>query len=346
MSIDFIDIRKWDHQRWLDFRMQGIGGSEVGGIFGSSKWDDPMKIHLNKTSEPMTTFSGNKFTKAGQGLETWITNKYQYWDELAKDPIMKMWENEEKGKKINSVRSVFAYVVNSKYPWLFSSIDRRILRNRRNKKGRGILEAKNTVAMERNTYTYGINPSHVLQVYQYLMVLEWEFAEVILFVDGNTFDVIEFEPDKEIFESIEYITAKFWKNVEKCRAIKEEYKIPTYYGMPDFYFTSEQRDGIAILQSLEPELTSVSYQWITDLIIPTPQYTEMIGTQDIFELAVKYHKAIQDRGENQKEIDMLKAKIIAELKGVHVAKFDEGRVSYKPDVNGVSSVHISPKLMK
>lgn len=343
--IDHISIKGWPHQKWLDFRMQGTGGSELGALFNVSKFDDALKIHLNKISEPVTTFMGNRFTKFGQRDEPEICNLFQYWDEREKDPIMAMFDNIEKNKKINTVRSVFAYVVNSKYSWIYASLDRRILRSKTDKR-RGILESKNSTSMERSSYTYGINPGHVLQVYQYLMITEFEYAKVAVKYDGNNYDVVEFEPDKEIFESIEYVTAKFWANVEKCRAIKEEYKIPTYYGLPSYYFTSEQQDGIAILQSLEPELTSVSYQWITDLIIPTPEYTEMIGTQSIFELAVKHYKAVQARGENQKEIDMLKAKIIAELKGVHVAKYDEGNISYKPTTTGENRLHISPKLMK
>lgn len=345
MSIEYIDIRNWDRKQWIDFRMQGCGGSEAGALFNVSKFDDAMKIHLNKINEPMVTFMGNRFTKFGQRDEPEICNLFQYWDDREKDPVMAMFDNIENNKKINTVRSVYAYVVNSKYPWIFASLDRRILRSKKDKR-RGILESKNSTSMERNSYTYGINPGHVLQVYQYLMITEFEYAKVAIKFDGNNYDVIEFEPDKEIFESIEYITAKFWKNVEKCRAIKEQYNIPTYYGLPSYYFTSEQRDGIAILQSLEPELTSVSYQWITDLIIPTPQYTEMIGTQDIFELAVKHYKAVQARGENQKEIDMFKAKIIAELKGTHLAKFENGNVSYKPDNRGINKLHISASLMK
>ena len=70
--IDFISIKNFTHQQWLDFRMQGLGGSEIGGVFGQSKWDDAMKVHLNKTSEPMTSFSGNRFTKTGQWLEDHI----------------------------------------------------------------------------------------------------------------------------------------------------------------------------------------------------------------------------------------------------------------------------------
>lgn len=343
--IDHISIKGWPHQQWLDFRMQGTGGSELGALFNVSKFDDALKIHLNKISEPVVTFMGNRFTKFGQRDEPEICNLFQYWDDREKDPIMAMFDNIDNNKKINTVRSVFAYVVNSKYNWLYASLDRRILRSKTDKR-RGILESKNSTSMERNSYTYGINPGHVLQVYQYLMITEFEYAKVAIKYDGNNFDVIEFEPDKEIFESIAYTTAKFWANVEKCRAIKEQYKISTYYGSPDYYFTSEQRDGIAILQSLEPELTSVSYQWIKDLVKPTPEYTEMEGTQELFELGLHHHKAVQKRSEAEKDVDKYKAKIIAELSGTHLAKYENGNISYKPNVNGVSSVYISPKLMK
>jgi hypothetical protein len=345
--INYIDIRGWSNEKWVAFRDQGVGGSEEGGIFNESKWDDRLKIHLNKIKEPVTTFTGNRFTKFGQKFESDIAHMYQYWDADASDPIMQMFANEEAKKKIETVRSVFAYVVNDKYPWLFASIDRRILRSKRNRRRRGILECKNTTAMEKNTYKYGINPSHVLQVYHYLMVLEWEYAEVAIFYDGNNWDVVGFEPDKEVFEMIQYETATFWQNVEKGRKIKEDYGIPSYYGMPDYYFSTErQKEGIAMLQELEPEITSTSYDWIKDLIIPTPEYTEAIGTQELFELGVKYHKAQKAQSAKAEEVTALKAKMIAMMKGIHVFKYDEGNISYKPTVKGDNRLHISQKLMK
>lgn len=343
--ISYVDIRGWGRDQWLKFREMGIGGSELGGVFNESKWDDALKVWLNKIGEPVTTFTGNPFTEAGQWLEAHIADMYQYWDHRDAD-LMKMYERRRNKQRVNTVRSVFAYVVNDKYPWLFASMDRRILRDKR-KKGRGVLECKNTTSMEKNTYTHGINPGHVLQVYQYLMITEWEYADVMIFFDGNNWDCVTFEPDKEVFEMIEYETAKFWKSVEEARRIKEEYNIPSYYGMPDYYFNDpKQYDGISMLQSMEPEITDVTYDWIKGLIVPTPTYTEMEGTQEIFELAVQYHNTVKARGEHDKELDRIKACIIAELSGIHVARFDDGVVSYKPTSSGENRLHISDKLMK
>jgi hypothetical protein len=344
--IEYIDIRGWNRDKWVAWRERGFGGSETGGVTNWSRFDDALKIHLNKIGEPVTTFTGNKETYFGQLAEPEIADLYQYWEHIENNPVLNMFKNKENKKKINHVRSVYAYVVNSKYPWLFASIDRRILRNRKTKKGRGILECKNTTSMEKNTYEHKINPGHVLQVYQYLMILEWEFADVAIKFDGNNFDVVEFLPNQEMFDFIQYHTAKAWQNVEKARQIKKDYDVPMYYGMPDYYFTtSKQMDGIALLQELEPDITPISIKYLEDMIKPTPTYTEMVGTQEIYEVAVAYHAALKERSVAQGEIDKHKGKLLSLLKGAHVAKFDNGHVSYKPDVDGINRLYVSPKLM-
>ncbi len=341
--IDFINIKGWNHEKWLDFRTKGVGGSECGEVFNESKWGDSLKLYLNKIGEPISTFYGNRHTEFGKFDEPQIADLYQYWDEQSDDPIMQMFKNRENKVKINTVRSEFAYVVNPKFPWLFASIDRRILRNKHLKRGRGVLECKNTTSMEKNTYKYGINPAHVLQVYQYLMILEWEYADVAIKYDGNNFDVVTFEPNKEMFESIEYTTAKFWSNVEKARRIKLDYKIDSYYGMPDYYFSEQQLEGVAMLQALEPEITPVTYKWIKELVHPTPEYSEMIGTDKLLSLASEYNKYKDIKVEAESNVNKYKASIIAELKGTHVANYETGRISYKPDKNGKCSVRVNFK---
>ena len=156
------------------------------------------------------------------------------------------------------------------------------------KNGRGILECKNTTTMEKKRYKHGISPDFFFQVYTYLMITEWEYVDIAIHFDGNNLEVVTFFPDKDVFEYIQYHTAEFWKNVEKCREIKKEYKIGSYYGVPDYYHEPEQMEGIGLLQSLEPEFVGHSreVEAIKDLIIPTPEFTQEDGSQDLFQIAL------------------------------------------------------------
>lgn len=354
--VEFISIKGWNRGRWLKFREGGIGGSEVcasiSDILGDkgSKNSDPIKIHLNKIQEPVTTFAGNRFSKYGVLREPGIADQYQYWD-FGNPDCEIMLDNQIAGNKLNYVRTQDCYIINSKYPWLLASIDRRILRNRKSKRllarKRGILECKNTTSMEKNRYQYGISPDFYFQVYTYLMLTEWEYADVAIHFDGNNFEVITLEPRKDIFEFIEHHTANFWKNVLKCLKIKLEYNIDTYYGVPDYYHEPEQMEGIAKLQALEPELlgTESEAKFLREIIKPTEEYTEMMGNDELWGLAVVERPKIS---EQKKAIDgelrLVNNKIIRELSGTHVANYDGGVVSYKPDSRGISKIHVSKAL--
>lgn len=361
--VKYISIKGWNRKKWLKFREQGVGGSELCasitdalGDYGSQN-SDPIKVHLEKIGEPVTSFTGNRFTKAGKHEEPDIADLYQYWDFDNPDPEV-MFDNEVARNKLNFVRKVEAYIVDDRWPWLFASLDRRILRNKHAKvdfrrKGRGILECKNTTSMEKKRYKYGFNPDFYYQIMLYLMLTGFEYCDVAIKFDGNNFEVVTLEPRKDVFEFIEYHSARFWQNVLKCRQIKEEYKIDSYYGMPDYAFESWQMDGVALLQSLEPDLrgTESEESFIRDIIIPTPEYTKMPGTDKIWELAIDRQKHLDAKKASEREARKFNNMIIRELNGVHEAIFElpenkEAKVSYKPDARGVKKIYVSPAIYK
>jgi len=358
--IHYLDIRDMSRKQWLKYREGGFGGSEVcaaiSAVLGDqgSKNSDPIKIHLNKIGEPVTTFSGNRFTKFGKQKEEAIAHNYQFHDHNDPDCEVMLDNEASRKKKFNYVRLQDCYITNDKYPWLFASIDRRILRNKTSanplaRKGRGLLECKNTTSMEKNRYTYGINPDFYYQVYQYLMLTEWDYADVAIEYDGNNFEVITLEPRKEIFEFIEHESVKVWQNILECRKIKIEYDLDTYYGVPDSFFTSKQWDGVEKLMALEPEMrgTESEKKFIREVIVPTEEYTEMEGTQKIWDLAVVERVAInKKKAILDDKLRKVNNRIIRSLSGTHIANFEGGVVSYKPNKVGVSSIHVSEKLFK
>lgn len=357
--IHFISIKGWNRTKWVKFRERGLGGSEVCAAISAalgdsgSKNSDPIKIHLNKIGEPVTTFAGNRFTKKGAKKEPTIAYDYQYWD-FDNPTCEAQLDNWKAGKKLNYVRTQDCYIWNDKFPWLFASIDRRILRNKNSRnplsrKGRGLLECKNSTSMEKNRYTYGINPDFYYQVYTYLMITEWEYADVAIDFDGNNFEVITLEPRKDVFEFLEYESAIFWENVLQCRKIKEEFDIQTYYGVPDYYHEAHQQEGIAMLQALEPEMrgTESEKKFIREVIRPTKEETKMVGTDKIWQLAVvERPKLMAQKKVIDADVTLVNNKIIRELSGTHIAEYEGGVVSFKPDSRGISKIHVSLALLK
>jgi len=358
--VSFINIEGWNHELWLKFRDRGLGGSELGSTCPiEHKYTDPIKIHLNKIGEPIPTFDGNRFTEFGHEMEPKIASWYQYYDHDTADVHKMLVNHRAKKHKQNTVRSVNAYILNSKYPQLFASIDRRILRNKQSAdplrvKGRGILEAKNTTSMEKKTYSLGINPSFFLQTQSYLMMTGWEYADIAIYYDGNNFEVVTLEPDQEVFDYIDYHTSKFWINVEKCRAIKKDYNIDYYFGRPDFDFTEKQKEGVAMLQALEPEITGTDNELavIKSLVIPGEPETVAEGDDQLWAALVTRDRLKKEQKAYDNQITALDCKIILQMAGIEKVywgseeKMEMGWVSYKKDKLNRLSLRTKDKMFE
>jgi hypothetical protein len=329
---------------WLALRDNGIGGSEIGGVLGIADYMDPIKVFLSKIGEDVGTFEGNRFSRFGHLMEPIIADLYQYWE--VEGGCDTMLINKEKKNRLRRVQRVNGYIKNEKYPWLFASLDRRIMGDSR---GRGILETKNTTTMEKDRYTYGFNRSFYCQVQQYLLIDEADFADVAIYYDGNNYEVRPVEPDKDVQQLIIEESREFWLKVEKAREIKKAFKIDKYYGNHMDFIPVEHREGVGMLMGLEPELTGSEseHEFIRALVKPTKEFTQRDGKADELTRVKRYHKL----GELGKKIkahrDAVQAQLIVDLGGYHQANFgDAGYFSYKPQENGSSRFHVSPKLFK
>jgi predicted phage-related endonuclease len=112
---------------WLAYRENGIGGSEMGAILGQADYTDPIKVYLEKIGEPVSGFQGNRFSRFGKLLEPTICDLYQYWDPAGDAELMLI--NKEEKTKHRKVKRVNGFIFNTKYPWLFASIDRQIMKD-------------------------------------------------------------------------------------------------------------------------------------------------------------------------------------------------------------------------
>ncbi len=341
--IHFIPCKQGSPE-WLAHRKRGIGSSEVGGVCAQADYVDPIKVYLDKIGEQADTFTGNRFSRFGKALEDFIADCYCYWE--ADGDANLMLTNRDNRKKFRSVSTVNGIYWNEKYPWLFASLDRRILCDPR---GRGILETKNTTTMEKDRYTHGFNKSFYLQVQEQLLVYEAEFADVAIYFDGNNFEVRPVEPDKEVQQYIVEETREFWLKVEKARAIKHEYGIQSYYGQHMDFIPEELREAVSMLQALEPELTGTEneYEFLSKLIKPTPEFTEREATPEEYDRLFRYNKA----GKLKKKIEAvqtaIKEELVLALGGYHVARFNEKQYfSFKPSEKQGPKLYITPSLFK
>jgi hypothetical protein len=301
-------------------------------------------LFLDKIGEPVFRFKGNRHTNFGKIHEKTIANELYPFFEIGFD-TERMFENITAGKVINTVEEYPYKIVNDKYPQLFAELDRKITTIADYP---GVLECKNTTSDARRKHLDGVDPSHICQLQQYMMIVEWDFGHLAYQIDGNNADVINFGPLKEVQEAVDYFSAVFWQKVLRARDIKKEYNIDTYYGMNPLLFDEKQKDGVAMLQALEPDLTGESCEvdFLRKYIKPTAEYSEMPGEDTLLDLARKYYNQCEEIKIMEKEKERLANEIIVALGGIHVAVYQNGKISYKIDSAGKSRLHVSPKLFK
>jgi hypothetical protein len=137
-------------------------------------------------------------------------------------------------------------------------------------------------------------------------------------------------------------------SVIKARMLKIEYGIPTYFNVNPDLLTEKQREGVARITELEPALTgnNSEIEFLKEMIVPTPEFSSMPGTQEQFELCIKYQEIQAEKQSFEGRKNNIQFELIKSLGGFHEAKFDDGAhgyFSYKPDKNGKCSIKVSPK---
>lgn len=93
-------------EEWLRIRQRGIGGSDIGGLMGISKYSSPLKVYKSKT-EPVEQID-SVYTRKGHDLEPVIREVYV-------KPYL-----QEKGYTILHPDVMF---VNDSCPWLIANLD-------------------------------------------------------------------------------------------------------------------------------------------------------------------------------------------------------------------------------
>jgi putative phage-type endonuclease len=216
-------------KKWHAFRQNGIGGSEIGTVLGINKYDTAVRLYHEKIGniEPRKIDSERMFW--GRINEENIARIWNYYDGT-KDGYV---ENFKNNKIVRKCRSVKGYVVNPDYPWLFASVDRLInieggfnLLTGEPLEKEGVLECKNMSYWVSQMWEDGVPIYHLAQVSQYFIVLDSDYAEIAMLVDGGTLQVEKIQEDIKLNERILTISKAFWYNrvIPAREAVKKRNK--------------------------------------------------------------------------------------------------------------------------
>lgn len=176
-----------DHEAWLQYRKQGIGGSDAGAICGLNPYRTAMQVYQDKITED-TDDVDNEAMRQGRELEEYVARRFM----------------EASGKKVRRANAIFC---DEKNPFMQADVDRMIVGENAG------LECKTVSPYLAEKWQDGNIPMHYqLQCYHYMSVCNadaWYIAAVIY---GREFVFYKIERDEDIIRDLVRIERDFWEN--------------------------------------------------------------------------------------------------------------------------------------
>lgn len=317
-------------KEWHEFRLNGIGGSEVGSILNLNKWETAARIFHEKINNIETQKEDTQFMFWGREHENKIAETWQYFDGTEEGFI----QNKKDNKIIRKCRRINGYVVNPDYPWLFASLDRLI-----NKEGgvnfltgevlkeECVLECKTLSHWAAQAWQEGMPIYFLTQIQTYMIVFEVDYAEIAILKDGNNFSVEYIKRDDTLCDQIISITKSWW--YDRVVPAKEAMKKRDSYqeqGNTKGYESQE-----AIIQQLEPEPddTEAYRQFQSEKFLKEREEVE--GDLDTFDLCKTDEILKKIEGRIKKERSLVKNHLVKWIvdMGAEVISFDKlGKFTY------------------
>lgn len=218
---------------WFDFRTTGALGYE--GLAGASEIGKFMQIEPEKYSPVLPEVIEEKaglrpvsrrFTPAmmaGIMHEPTILKMWQYFDGTSDGYCTNFLADDKK----RTFGTIGAYIVNKNYPWLFCSLDAKILKDNPTLSGEVLtedspLECKTIGFQAARSYEHGIPLGYVFQIQTQMMITETGYAEMAILEAGRDFKVEWFESNLEVQTQIIERTYHYWRLLLEIKELKQE----------------------------------------------------------------------------------------------------------------------------
>jgi predicted phage-related endonuclease len=218
-DLEIIDVSQWSHEKWLAYRSEGLGCSDLGTALGHNPWQEPAILFAQKVGIIPTGTQDNQIMFMGRVLEPVIADLWEHYD--IDEPG---WEecnlNLQAGIKKREMFKPEVYVKNPKYPYLMGGPDGLFMRDGK----LCVLEIKTISKYSADQYVSGIPTSYIFQIHGYMMLFDADYAEIAMLQDGRELTVVPFERDERVVQIIEEHCSKFWDDILEARELYLEQK--------------------------------------------------------------------------------------------------------------------------
>lgn len=176
---------------WLEYRRQGIGGSDASVVCGINRYKSAMELWLEKTGQMPVQPAGDA-AYWGTQLENIVRNEFTRRTNI---------EVERRPEILQS----------SEHPFMLANVDGVC---EVPGKGSCIFEAKTASAFKAQEWVNTVPDEYQLQIQHYMAVTECVGAYIAVLIGGNTFRWHYVERDDELISMIVRLEADFWQSVK------------------------------------------------------------------------------------------------------------------------------------
>ena len=176
---------------WLEYRRQGIGGSDASVVCGISRYKSPVELWMNKTGQ----------------LPDQEAGEAAYWGTQL-EPFVRAEFTRRTGIEVKQVKELLQ---SEEYPFMLANLDGIC---EVPDVGTCIFEAKTASAYKAGEWEDTIPDEYMLQVQHYMAVTGYAGTYIAVLIGGNTFKWRFVERDEELISMLIELESAFWNHVQ------------------------------------------------------------------------------------------------------------------------------------
>ena len=190
-----IVVTETDHlpyKEWLEYRKQGIGGSDASVVCGMNRYKSSIELWMEKTDQL-------PYQEAGEAA---------YWGTQLEELVRLEFT---KRTKIE-VKQVKQLLKSREYPFMLANLDGIC---EHPDYGTCIFEAKTASAYRMGEWEDSIPDEYQLQIQHYMAVTGFQGAYIAVLIGGNTFRWQFVARDEELISMLIQLEKDFWRHVQE-----------------------------------------------------------------------------------------------------------------------------------
>lgn len=250
-----------------------LGGSDVGVVLGLSEYKSRGALYYEMIGLKEPIHPINAHTYRGHVLEEIIESAYWRFFDPKNGNIDDVMAAARAGKPLRKSEALHSMVKNKKYPWLFANVDRLVVEDLE-----GVLEIKSMYSTALEKWLGGITPQYIVQLQEYLLLLELTFGEIFVLSDATFPVLFPMEANENVQNNILSQTKEFCDKVNAARKA--------------IHKTTNEEEAWAAAAEFEPEPESTLpyIQFLMEMHRPENIKEPYIGNDDLLREVLKYSK--------------------------------------------------------